>query len=175
MHLYLRNNKWSRSIAARWVWLKDQHVIGPSGCLLFRFFSPRKVNEVLMKGDLTLGVDAKKLPCPVIRNMANCLLQLQLNYLGNYIPQIWTFETGCTVCDEGLRSLTGFKVRLMSVQSSQDKSCNYYGILCVWCDTWAATSLLFSLNVGWGIANDSDWHFHRAAHSIPLPVFLAAS
>uniref|UniRef100_A0A8C0EB18 Procollagen-lysine,2-oxoglutarate 5-dioxygenase 1 n=1 Tax=Bubo bubo TaxID=30461 RepID=A0A8C0EB18_BUBBB len=34
---------------------------------------------------------------------------LQLNYLGNYIPQIWTFETGCTVCDEGLRSLTGFK------------------------------------------------------------------
>uniref|UniRef100_A0A8C3JMW5 Procollagen-lysine,2-oxoglutarate 5-dioxygenase 1 n=1 Tax=Calidris pygmaea TaxID=425635 RepID=A0A8C3JMW5_9CHAR len=35
--------------------------------------------------------------------------KLQLNYLGNYIPQIWTFETGCTVCDEGLRSLTGFK------------------------------------------------------------------
>uniref|UniRef100_A0A8C9L7G2 Procollagen-lysine,2-oxoglutarate 5-dioxygenase 1 n=1 Tax=Pavo cristatus TaxID=9049 RepID=A0A8C9L7G2_PAVCR len=31
--------------------------------------------------------------------------KLQLNYLGNYIPQIWTFETGCTVCDEGLRSL----------------------------------------------------------------------
>uniref|UniRef100_A0A663LML6 Procollagen-lysine,2-oxoglutarate 5-dioxygenase 1 n=1 Tax=Athene cunicularia TaxID=194338 RepID=A0A663LML6_ATHCN len=35
--------------------------------------------------------------------------KLQLNYLGNYVPQIWTFETGCTVCDEGLRSLTGFK------------------------------------------------------------------
>ncbi|XP_068027492.1 procollagen-lysine,2-oxoglutarate 5-dioxygenase 1 [Anomalospiza imberbis] len=35
--------------------------------------------------------------------------KLQLNYLGNYIPQIWTFETGCTVCDEGLRSLVGFK------------------------------------------------------------------
>uniref|UniRef100_A0A8D0GZQ9 Procollagen-lysine,2-oxoglutarate 5-dioxygenase 1 n=1 Tax=Sphenodon punctatus TaxID=8508 RepID=A0A8D0GZQ9_SPHPU len=35
--------------------------------------------------------------------------KLQLNYLGNYIPQIWTFETGCTVCDEGLRSLAGFK------------------------------------------------------------------
>uniref|UniRef100_A0A669QQT3 Procollagen-lysine,2-oxoglutarate 5-dioxygenase 1 n=1 Tax=Phasianus colchicus TaxID=9054 RepID=A0A669QQT3_PHACC len=35
--------------------------------------------------------------------------KLQLNYLGNYIPQIWTFETGCTVCDEGLRSLTGIK------------------------------------------------------------------
>ncbi|EMP41512.1 Procollagen-lysine,2-oxoglutarate 5-dioxygenase 1, partial [Chelonia mydas] len=35
--------------------------------------------------------------------------KLQLNYLGNYIPRAWTFETGCTVCDEGLRSLTGFK------------------------------------------------------------------
>nr|XP_054503682.1 procollagen-lysine,2-oxoglutarate 5-dioxygenase 1 [Agelaius phoeniceus] len=35
--------------------------------------------------------------------------KLQLNYLGNYIPQVWTFETGCTVCDEGLRSLSGFK------------------------------------------------------------------
>ncbi|XP_075762735.1 procollagen-lysine,2-oxoglutarate 5-dioxygenase 1 [Pelodiscus sinensis] len=35
--------------------------------------------------------------------------KLQLNYLGNYIPRVWTFETGCTVCDEGLRSLTGFK------------------------------------------------------------------
>ena len=82
-----------------------------------------------MKCDLTLGVDAKKLPCPVMCNMANCLLQLQLNYLGNYIPQIWTFETGCTVCDEGLRSLTGFKVMLMPIQSSQDKSYNYNGIL----------------------------------------------
>ncbi|NXT03746.1 PLOD1 dioxygenase, partial [Jacana jacana] len=39
--------------------------------------------------------------------------KLQLNYLGNYIPQIWTFETGCTVCDEGLRSLTGFKDEML--------------------------------------------------------------
>uniref|UniRef100_A0A7M4G095 Procollagen-lysine,2-oxoglutarate 5-dioxygenase 1 n=1 Tax=Crocodylus porosus TaxID=8502 RepID=A0A7M4G095_CROPO len=35
--------------------------------------------------------------------------KLQLNYLGNYIPRIWTFETGCTVCDEDGRSLTGYK------------------------------------------------------------------
>ncbi|XP_072607279.1 procollagen-lysine,2-oxoglutarate 5-dioxygenase 1 isoform X1 [Vulpes vulpes] len=33
--------------------------------------------------------------------------KLQLNYLGNYIPRFWTFETGCSVCDEGLRSLRG--------------------------------------------------------------------
>lgn len=62
-------------------------------------------------------------------NMTNSLLQLQLNYLGNYIPQIWTFETGCTVCDEGLRSLTGIKVRLMSIPSSQGRRYNYNGIL----------------------------------------------
>lgn len=37
--------------------------------------------------------------------------QLQLNYLGNYIPRFWTFETGCVVCDEGLRSLKGIGVR----------------------------------------------------------------
>ncbi|KAL7976026.1 hypothetical protein Chor_014983, partial [Crotalus horridus] len=35
--------------------------------------------------------------------------QLQLNYLGNYIPQSWTFETGCTVCKEGLKSFHGLK------------------------------------------------------------------
>ncbi|POI24413.1 hypothetical protein CIB84_011837, partial [Bambusicola thoracicus] len=52
---------------------------------------------------------AKIFLCPVTFNMTNSLLQLQLNYLGNYIPQIWTFETGCTVCDEGLRSLTDIK------------------------------------------------------------------
>ncbi|XP_040182027.1 procollagen-lysine,2-oxoglutarate 5-dioxygenase 1 [Rana temporaria] len=34
---------------------------------------------------------------------------LLMNYLGNYIPRVWTFETGCVVCDEGLRSLSGFK------------------------------------------------------------------
>ena len=39
--------------------------------------------------------------------------QLQLNYLGNYIPRFWTFETGCAVCDEGLRSLKGIRVRLL--------------------------------------------------------------
>ncbi|XP_068094846.1 procollagen-lysine,2-oxoglutarate 5-dioxygenase 1 isoform X2 [Hyperolius riggenbachi] len=31
--------------------------------------------------------------------------KLLLNYLGNYIPRVWTFETGCVVCNEGLKSL----------------------------------------------------------------------
>ncbi|KAM8927581.1 procollagen-lysine,2-oxoglutarate 5-dioxygenase 1 [Pelodytes ibericus] len=35
--------------------------------------------------------------------------RLHLNYLGNYIPRVWTFETGCTVCDEGLRHLEEIK------------------------------------------------------------------
>ncbi|XP_047217831.1 procollagen-lysine,2-oxoglutarate 5-dioxygenase 1 [Girardinichthys multiradiatus] len=35
--------------------------------------------------------------------------KLQMNYLGNYIPNIWTFETGCNVCQENLRSLSSLK------------------------------------------------------------------
>ncbi|KAG9332830.1 hypothetical protein JZ751_014929 [Albula glossodonta] len=33
----------------------------------------------------------------------------KINYLGNYIPKVWTFETGCTVCDEDQRPLSGLK------------------------------------------------------------------
>uniref|UniRef100_A0A671NTM2 Procollagen-lysine,2-oxoglutarate 5-dioxygenase 1 n=1 Tax=Sinocyclocheilus anshuiensis TaxID=1608454 RepID=A0A671NTM2_9TELE len=35
--------------------------------------------------------------------------KLQINYLGNYIPNLWTFETGCTICNENLRSLSGLQ------------------------------------------------------------------
>nr|XP_046253922.1 procollagen-lysine,2-oxoglutarate 5-dioxygenase 1 isoform X2 [Scatophagus argus] len=35
--------------------------------------------------------------------------KLQINYLGNYIPNTWTFEAGCTVCHEELRPLTALK------------------------------------------------------------------
>lgn len=35
--------------------------------------------------------------------------KLQLNYLGNYIPNSWTFETGCTVCDKDLLPLSSMK------------------------------------------------------------------
>lgn len=77
-----------------------------------------------------------------MHNLANCLLQLQLNYLGNYIPQIWTFETGCTVCDEGLRSLVGFKVRLLCLL----KALRSYS--CYISDEKHDSPLLLSLNVG---------------------------
>uniref|UniRef100_A0A1A8NET4 Procollagen-lysine,2-oxoglutarate 5-dioxygenase 1 n=2 Tax=Nothobranchius TaxID=28779 RepID=A0A1A8NET4_9TELE len=35
--------------------------------------------------------------------------KLQINYLGNYIPNAWSFEDGCTVCHENLRSLSALK------------------------------------------------------------------
>uniref|UniRef100_A0A8C2H5W1 Procollagen-lysine,2-oxoglutarate 5-dioxygenase 1 n=1 Tax=Cyprinus carpio TaxID=7962 RepID=A0A8C2H5W1_CYPCA len=38
--------------------------------------------------------------------------KLQINYLGNYIPNLWTFETGCTICNENLRPLSGLQVGL---------------------------------------------------------------
>lgn len=31
--------------------------------------------------------------------------KMQLNYLGNYIPKVWTFETGCTECEKDTISL----------------------------------------------------------------------
>lgn len=51
-------------------------------------------------------------------SQASGLPQLQLNYLGNYIPRFWTFETGCVVCDEGLRSLKGIGVRRLGAGDS---------------------------------------------------------
>uniref|UniRef100_A0A9J8AMX4 Procollagen-lysine,2-oxoglutarate 5-dioxygenase 1 n=2 Tax=Cyprinus carpio TaxID=7962 RepID=A0A9J8AMX4_CYPCA len=33
----------------------------------------------------------------------------KINYLGNYIPNLWTFETGCTICNENLRPLSGLQ------------------------------------------------------------------
>uniref|UniRef100_A0A8C2D6E5 Procollagen-lysine,2-oxoglutarate 5-dioxygenase 1 n=1 Tax=Cyprinus carpio TaxID=7962 RepID=A0A8C2D6E5_CYPCA len=45
-----------------------------------------------------------------VRNVnANHFLILQINYLGNYIPNLWTFETGCTICNENLRPLSGLQ------------------------------------------------------------------
>uniref|UniRef100_A0A8C1RPS4 Procollagen-lysine,2-oxoglutarate 5-dioxygenase 1 n=1 Tax=Cyprinus carpio TaxID=7962 RepID=A0A8C1RPS4_CYPCA len=35
--------------------------------------------------------------------------KLQINYLGNYIPNLWMFETGCTICNEDLRPLSGLQ------------------------------------------------------------------
>ncbi|XP_032818072.1 procollagen-lysine,2-oxoglutarate 5-dioxygenase 2-like isoform X1 [Petromyzon marinus] len=32
--------------------------------------------------------------------------KMQLNYLANYIPNSWTFETGCGVCDDGVVDLS---------------------------------------------------------------------
>lgn len=36
--------------------------------------------------------------------------QLQLNYLGNYIPSGWSYEGGCGDCDLDLRPLEGVPV-----------------------------------------------------------------
>uniref|UniRef100_A0A3B5KVN4 Procollagen-lysine,2-oxoglutarate 5-dioxygenase 1 n=1 Tax=Xiphophorus couchianus TaxID=32473 RepID=A0A3B5KVN4_9TELE len=46
---------------------------------------------------------------PVILH-GNGPTKLQMNYLGNYVPNSWTFESGCTACLENLRSLSSLKV-----------------------------------------------------------------
>lgn len=40
--------------------------------------------------------------------------QLQLNYLGNYVPTAWTFENGCSICDDDLLFLNDVPVRRRS-------------------------------------------------------------
>lgn len=45
---------------------------------------------------------------PVILH-GNGPTKLQMNYLGNYIPNSWTFESGCTICHENLRPLSALK------------------------------------------------------------------
>ncbi|VFV35562.1 procollagen--oxoglutarate [Lynx pardinus] len=78
------------------------------------FLDPEKRNldgaldEVVLKFEMG-HVRARNLAydtLPVLIH-GNGPTKLQLNYLGNYIPRFWTFETGCAVCDEGLRSLRG--------------------------------------------------------------------
>uniref|UniRef100_A0A7M4F920 Procollagen-lysine,2-oxoglutarate 5-dioxygenase 1 n=1 Tax=Crocodylus porosus TaxID=8502 RepID=A0A7M4F920_CROPO len=68
------------------------------------------LNEVVLKFENS-RVRARNLLYDTLPVMihGNGPTKLQLNYLGNYIPRIWTFETGCTVCDEDGRSLTGYK------------------------------------------------------------------
>lgn len=41
------------------------------------------------------------------------MYQIHLNYLGNYIPNAWTRETGCSVCDLDLLDLSAVKVRAL--------------------------------------------------------------
>lgn len=36
--------------------------------------------------------------------------QIYLNYLANYVPNIWTYERGCTVCDQDMLDLSQFSV-----------------------------------------------------------------
>ncbi|GCC32716.1 hypothetical protein chiPu_0011180 [Chiloscyllium punctatum] len=64
------------------------------------------------RASLNITLDHK---CRIFQNLNGALgmlglgswigLCLQLNYMGNYIPKVWTFETGCTECDKDTISL----------------------------------------------------------------------
>nr|XP_033780158.1 multifunctional procollagen lysine hydroxylase and glycosyltransferase LH3 [Geotrypetes seraphini]XP_033780159.1 multifunctional procollagen lysine hydroxylase and glycosyltransferase LH3 [Geotrypetes seraphini] len=61
------------------------------------------IDEVVLKFDKT-RVRARNVAydtLPVVIH-GNGPTKLQLNYLGNYIPNAWTYEGGCEVCDEDL-------------------------------------------------------------------------
>ncbi|CAI5791219.1 multifunctional procollagen lysine hydroxylase and glycosyltransferase LH3 [Podarcis lilfordi] len=66
------------------------------------------IDEVVLKFERT-RVRARNVAYdtfPVVIH-GNGPTKLQLNYLGNYIPNTWTYEGGCEVCDENLLDLSG--------------------------------------------------------------------
>uniref|UniRef100_A0A8C2CLX4 Procollagen-lysine,2-oxoglutarate 5-dioxygenase 1 n=1 Tax=Cyprinus carpio TaxID=7962 RepID=A0A8C2CLX4_CYPCA len=75
------------------------------------YINPEKrVNEVMLKFE-DGRVRARNVlydTLPVIVH-GNGPTKLQINYLGNYIPNLWMFETGCTICNEDLRPLSGLQ------------------------------------------------------------------
>lgn len=53
--------------------------------------------------------------------------QLQLNYLGNYVPNGWTPEGGCGFCDRDRRTLPGGQVR-RGAGVGQENTLGYPGV-----------------------------------------------
>lgn len=45
----------------------------------------------------------------VVYSLAFCS-QMYLNYLGNYVPNAWNYENGCSGCDDDLLDLTQLEV-----------------------------------------------------------------
>lgn len=41
---------------------------------------------------------------------SNFLFQIYLNYLANYVPNAWTYERGCTICDQDMLDLAQLTV-----------------------------------------------------------------
>ncbi|XP_014457169.1 multifunctional procollagen lysine hydroxylase and glycosyltransferase LH3 isoform X1 [Alligator mississippiensis] len=66
------------------------------------------IDEVVLKfeKDRTRARNVAYDTLPVVIH-GNGPTKLQLNYLGNYIPNAWTYEGGCGVCDQDLHDLTG--------------------------------------------------------------------
>ncbi|KAF6730212.1 Procollagen-lysine,2-oxoglutarate 5-dioxygenase 1 [Oryzias melastigma] len=62
------------------------------------------------EGRIPVHLSGNQYLCGDHRHKSSRLVfQLQINYLGNYIPNSWTFETGCTTCQEDLRPLAALK------------------------------------------------------------------
>ncbi|XP_075882821.1 procollagen-lysine,2-oxoglutarate 5-dioxygenase 1 isoform X2 [Nelusetta ayraudi] len=88
---------------------KSINITLDSKCRLFQNLHG-SLDEVVLKFE-DGRVRARNLPSdtlPVVIH-GNGPTKLQINYLGNYIPNTWTFESGCTACKEQLLPLAGLK------------------------------------------------------------------
>ena len=39
---------------------------------------------------------------------------MYLNYLANYVPNAWTYENGCSLCDDDIVDLSQLKVSVLN-------------------------------------------------------------
>lgn len=58
-------------------------------------------------------------------------MQLQLNYLSNYVPTAWSFENGCGICDDDLLFLEEGPVRLSPPHVPLPAYCGLSVCVCV--------------------------------------------
>lgn len=96
------------------------------------------------KDSLIFKASRLKLFLPIIKNLIIkhnkyliilhiCLsLQLQLNYLGNYVPTVWTYETGCGICDDDLLFFSEVPAPLSGGHNEEKRfSCQCLNSTCV--------------------------------------------
>ncbi|PIO15483.1 hypothetical protein AB205_0156860, partial [Aquarana catesbeiana] len=79
-------------------------------CIILRLCP--SADEVIMKFDKN-KVRARNMAfdtIPVVIH-GNGPTKLQLNYLSNYVPNAWTHEGGCEICDEDLLDISEVEVR----------------------------------------------------------------
>uniref|UniRef100_A0AAR2KXV1 Procollagen-lysine,2-oxoglutarate 5-dioxygenase 1 n=1 Tax=Pygocentrus nattereri TaxID=42514 RepID=A0AAR2KXV1_PYGNA len=87
---------------------KSINITLDSKCRLFQNLHGALADEVVLKFE-DGRVRARNVLYDTLPVIVHGNGPTKINYLGNYISNVWTFETGCTVCNEDMRPLSGLK------------------------------------------------------------------